>query len=92
MAEGARRYTFHPLERRGLLLGLDAGQILTLIAGLAIAVVVGHELPGPAGVGAAACLLAASAVGALWPPGAALSSPGCQWDWLGWPGDRPARG
>ncbi len=69
MPDGARRYTFHPLERRGLLLGLDAAQILTLIAGLVTAVVAGHEVAGPSGVGVAACLLAVSAIGALWPTG-----------------------
>jgi hypothetical protein len=69
MSDGTRRYTFHPLERRGLLLGLDAAQILTLIGGLVTAVVAGHEVAGPSGVGAAACLLAASAIGALWPTG-----------------------
>jgi hypothetical protein len=69
MSEEARRYTFHPLERRGLLLGLDAAQILTLITGLVVAVVAGHEVAGPSGVGVALCLLAVSAVGALWPAG-----------------------
>jgi hypothetical protein len=69
MPEGARRYTFHPLERRGLLLGLDASQVLTLITGVVVAVVAGHELAGPSGVGAAVCLLAVSAIGALWPTG-----------------------
>jgi hypothetical protein len=69
MPEGVRRYTFHPLERRGLLLGLDAAQILTLIAGLVTAVVAGHEVSGASGVGVAAFLLAVSAVGAFWPTG-----------------------
>jgi hypothetical protein len=67
MPEGARRYTFHPLEKRGLLLGLDAGQIVTLIAGLLLAVVVGRQVSGPSGVGLGLCLLAGSAAGALWP-------------------------
>jgi hypothetical protein len=69
MPEGTRRYTFHPLERRGLLLGLDAAQILTLVAGLLTAVAAGRAVAGPSGVGLAACLLAASAIGALWPTG-----------------------
>jgi hypothetical protein len=67
MSEGARRYTFHPLERRGLLLGLDTTQILTLIAGLVTAVGVGHEVAGPSGVGLGTCLLAIAAFAALWP-------------------------
>ncbi len=67
MAEGPRRYSFHPLEKRGLLLGLDVAQILTLIAGLAAALAVGDAIPGAAGVAVAACLLGAAAGGALWP-------------------------
>jgi hypothetical protein len=67
MPDSIRRYTFHPLERRGLLLGLDAAQIITMIAGLLIAVVVGHQVSGPSGLGLAVCLLAGSAAGALWP-------------------------
>jgi hypothetical protein len=67
MPEGARRFTFHPLERRGLLLGLDAVQIVTLIAGFLLAVVIGRLVSGPSGVGLALCLLGCFAAGALWP-------------------------
>ncbi|HUJ64141.1 MAG TPA: SCO6880 family protein [Acidimicrobiales bacterium] len=83
MDDGVRRYTFHPLERRGLLLGLDAAQIATLIGGLVAAVAVGHVLAGPAGVGSAACVLAGSAAGALWPAGGrpliTWARPGAAW-------------
>ncbi len=67
MPDGPRRFTFHPLEKRGLLLGLDAAQIVTLIGGLLVAVIVGRQVSGPSGVGLALCLLAGSAAGALWP-------------------------
>jgi len=57
------------LEKRGLLLGLDAAQILTLIAGLAAALIVGDAIPGSAGVAVASSVLGAAAAGALWPKG-----------------------
>jgi len=69
MADIPRRYSFHPLERRGLFLGLDAAQILTLIAGLIAAILAGDAVPGSAGVVVASCILGVAAVGALWPTG-----------------------
>jgi hypothetical protein len=67
VADAARRYTFHPRERRGLLLGLQAGQIGTLVAGATGAVLAGQAVPAPAGVGVAIVVLTAAGVGALWP-------------------------
>lgn len=46
MSDG-RAYRFHPLERRGLVVGLGAGRIGVLAAGLAAAVgILGSGLPG----------------------------------------------
>jgi hypothetical protein len=67
VSEVSRRYTFQPLERRGLLLGLQAGQIGTLIGGVAGALVAGHVVAAPVGPGVAVLVLVAAAVGALWP-------------------------
>ncbi len=67
MPEPDRRYSFPPLERRGVLLGLQAGQLGTLLLGVAGALVANQSLPAPAGAGLAFLLLAGSAVVALWP-------------------------
>ncbi len=66
MTDGHRRYSFPPLERRGVLLGLEAAQIVTLLAGVAGALVIGHLLPAPLGAGAALLLLVGLAASALW--------------------------
>lgn len=60
------RYGFHPLERRGLLLGLDAGQLLTLAGGVVTALAVHTVLAGPIGAAAAAILFTGGAAAALW--------------------------
>jgi hypothetical protein len=65
--EGHRRYSFSPLERRGVLLGLQAGQLGTLLLGAAGALLVNQSLPAPAGAGLAVLLLGLSAATALWP-------------------------
>jgi hypothetical protein len=62
-----RRFTFQPLERRGVLLGLDGGQIGTLLGGILAALAAGRSVGSPAGPGVAAVILGASVVGALWP-------------------------
>ncbi|MHB8510233.1 MAG: SCO6880 family protein, partial [Candidatus Dormibacteria bacterium] len=66
MAEGAPRYHFGPLERRGLILGLRAGQGLVLLVAGFIFVLCLHSLPGvSAGVVGFAVLLAAAAAAFL---------------------------
>jgi hypothetical protein len=67
VAETPRRYTFPPLERRGLLLGLHGGQVGTLLGGLAAALLAGQIAPGPAGPVLAILVLAVAAGAALWP-------------------------
>lgn len=60
------RYAFHPLERRGLLLGLDAGQLVTL-AGAAVAALAVHSaLGGSAGVLVGLVVGAGGVLGAVW--------------------------
>ncbi|MDA8046436.1 MAG: hypothetical protein M0Z30_14545 [Actinomycetota bacterium] len=65
MADGPR-YTFPPLERRGLLLGLGTGQLLTLGAGIVSAVVVHSAVGGSPGSALAVVTAAVSVVGAVW--------------------------
>lgn len=62
----APRYSFQPLEKRGLLLGLDAIQLLTVAGGAVSALVVHAAAGGTPGALAAFALLVTSAVGALW--------------------------
>jgi hypothetical protein len=62
-----RRYTFHPLERRGVLLGLQAGQVVTLLAGLAAALLAVRTGPAVVGSVLAMAILATAGAGALWP-------------------------
>jgi hypothetical protein len=50
-----------------VLLGLQAGQVGTLLAGLACALVAGQAVPGPAGPGLAILVLSVAGAGALWP-------------------------
>jgi hypothetical protein len=73
--EEPRRYTFHPLERRGVLLGLQGSQVATLVAGVAGALLAGKAATGLAGLGLAGLVLAVAAAAAFWPwagrPGAA---------------------
>ena len=65
MGDGPR-FAFHPLERRGLLLGLDGGQLLTM-GGAALLALAAHAALGrPAGVVGAVCLAAAGILAALW--------------------------
>jgi hypothetical protein len=65
VAEPSRRYTFHPLEQRGVLIGLQAGQIATLLGGAAAALLAAQAVPGPAGPALAVAVLAVAASGAL---------------------------
>lgn len=62
-----RRYTFPPLEKRGVLLGLGRGQLATLAAGAVAAVVVLGSGAGRPALLAAAALVASAGVVACWP-------------------------
>jgi hypothetical protein len=61
------RYQFGPLERRGLLLGLQGGQVATLGVGGTLAVLALHVLPGAAGALLAIGTLLAAIATALVP-------------------------
>jgi hypothetical protein len=61
-----RRYRFHPLERRGLLLGLSPGQLATLGMGVVVALMALRALPGASGAMGAIVALAGSAALGLW--------------------------
>ena len=65
MTDGPR-YTFHPLERRGVLLGLDAGQLVAIGAAAVLAFVVHAAAGGSAGVGLGALVLAGGITAAVW--------------------------
>jgi hypothetical protein len=65
--EEQRRYTFHPLERRGLLLGLQGGQVVTLVAGVAGALMAAEAATGPAGLALAVLVLGLAAAATFWP-------------------------
>jgi hypothetical protein len=67
MAEPPHRYVFHPLERRGLVLGLQWPQVAVLAAGAAAALTASRVGPGAAGPVLAIVVLAGTSVAALWP-------------------------
>src|SRR5579864_6224496 len=69
-------YVFPPLERRGLLLGLQAVQLLTLAAGVVVAAALHALLPSFLGVAAGVITFGASAALALWSRDGA---PLCAW-------------
>ncbi|MGI8492960.1 MAG: SCO6880 family protein, partial [Acidimicrobiales bacterium] len=66
MAEG-RRYLFHPLERRGVVIGLQAPQLGALMIGVAFALLCLLVIPGGLGALAALTSLGTGAAAALWP-------------------------
>lgn len=66
---GGPRYAFDPLEQRGILLGLSAGQLLSLGAGGVVALLVASVVPGGDGLGVAVMILAAATLGTCWPLG-----------------------
>ena len=66
MSDAARSYRFHPLERRGVVLGLGAAQVGTLAAGAVVAFV---AIQAGGGLVAAAAVLALAAALALVPVG-----------------------
>jgi hypothetical protein len=67
MPDEPRRYSFHPLERRGVLLGLQGGQVGTLIAGVAGALIAAEAATGPAGLALAVIVLGLAAAATFWP-------------------------
>lgn len=60
------RFSFHPLERRGLLLGLQAGQLVSMAAGAGAALWARGAIGGATGMLLSFLLLAGGAAGALW--------------------------
>jgi hypothetical protein len=81
----ARRYTFNPLERRGLLVGFQASQLVMLAAGCAMAIGILRAAPTPAGLLAGGSAVAVAAGAACWtiagrPPGAWVPV-GVGWWW-----------
>lgn len=62
----APRYSFPPRERRGLLLGLDGGQLLTVAGGAMVGLVAHTSLGGSAGAAAAVLFVTAGLLAALW--------------------------
>jgi hypothetical protein len=70
MAEPLRTYRFHPLERRGLFLGLGAAQLATVAVGFVAALVSLRSrigFPGAAGAAGAALVAACLPVGGRTP-------------------------
>lgn len=66
MAEAGPRYSFAPLERRGVVLGLQGGQLAGLVAAMLAGVVVRAVLGGAPGTGAAAVVVLGGAASVLW--------------------------
>ena len=60
------RYTFHPLERRGVLLGLSVGQLVTIALASVSAFVIHAVAGGQAGVSLAVLTLVAGVTAAVW--------------------------
>jgi hypothetical protein len=67
MADDPRRFTFNALERRGLFLGLQAGQLVTLAGAVAGALLVVRLAAGPYGPALAVLLLGSGVAAAWWP-------------------------
>jgi hypothetical protein len=61
-----RRYRFHPLERRGVLLGMQPIQLATVAVGLVVALIVLRASPGASGAMGAIATLATAGVLGLW--------------------------
>lgn len=66
MAEPVERFSFQPLERRGLLLGLRATQLVVLGSAVILAFGARVRLGPSAGTALAAVLFVGGTVGALW--------------------------
>lgn len=65
MAEPEPRYSFDPLERRGVLLGLQAGQLVTMALAAVLALAADRALGHP-GLPVAVLILVAGVAGAVW--------------------------
>jgi hypothetical protein len=76
-----RTYRFHPLERRGLAVGLTVPQVATLAVGLLGALGAFRALGGPGGVGLALLLVALAGGAACWPLAGATP---VQWAPVAW--------
>lgn len=63
----ARTYRFHPLPRRGVVVGLGPTQLAVVVVGLLGALVAFRSLPGSAGAAAAVAVVAAAAAAACAP-------------------------
>lgn len=83
MADVEPRYGFSPLERRGLLLGLQSGQLAGIAAGVVVGLVVRAAAPRPVSTPIAVSLTIAVAAGCLW---VRDGRPAWGWAaaWLGW--------
>jgi len=66
MSDG-QRYRFGPLERRGLIAGWRGGQIVSVAAGLLVAVAALRDRSGPAGVAVAVVAAIGGLAVACWP-------------------------
>jgi len=75
-ADGGRRYVFGPLEQRGLIMGLRAGQVALLATALFIAMVVLRSAPDVLGVLAAVAVSLGAVAVAFVPVGGRTAS---QW-------------
>lgn len=67
MPEPLRRYRFHPLERRGLVVGLAGPQVAVLGAGVLVALGLAGAARSAGGVVAAMGVLVLAAAAACWP-------------------------
>lgn len=67
MPEAEARYRFHPLERRGLLLGLGPAQLATVAAGVIVALLLLHRIRGGVGMLAGAASVGTSVAVSCWP-------------------------
>jgi hypothetical protein len=76
MSQNRTAYTFGPLEQRGLVAGISAGQLTVAVAGLLVAIVAVDASPSAAGAGAGVLAIAVSALMAVVPAG---DRPLCDW-------------
>lgn len=65
MDEDTPRYSFDPLERRGVLLGMQPGQIAVAASGVILAWTAARTLPTPAGAASAVGVAVMAALGTL---------------------------
>jgi Putative type VII ESX secretion system translocon, EccE len=83
MSESLRRYVFQPLERRGVLLGIQAGQLVAIGGAVVVALVAGPAVGGVPGTTLGVALIGATTAAALWGP---AGRPLIHWAplWVGW--------